>query len=214
MWVAKLRLKHNSIFEDNCSKLQVTVHSVALNRDVKNKTVEISSLHRLFGAPNCINTFIQQLKKHPRIKHIEAKNNTVFIVEKATGPASAFHPEIIFIKPAITDVTGYEHWEIGSWKREIINKFIQEIKNKVEHFYLSSLTNQKLDQIYFPKIYSELTTKQQQALSLAIEKGYYEIPKKTTLRELARLQNISLATYQQHLQVAEKKTLVNTPSSN
>ena len=53
----------------------------------------------------------------------------------------------------------------------------------------------------------KLTALQKMALELAINEGYYEAPKKTNLRELARLSKVSLATYQKHLQKAEAKVI-------
>ena len=56
-----------------------------------------------------------------------------------------------------------------------------------------------------------LTDKQKHAFDLAVEHGYYGIPKRTDLAKLSRMMKISLATYQEHLRRAESKII---PSLN
>jgi len=53
----------------------------------------------------------------------------------------------------------------------------------------------------------ELTTRQYNVLLLAVESGYYEIPKGTTTEELASKLDIARRTFDQHLRIAEKKVI-------
>lgn len=52
-----------------------------------------------------------------------------------------------------------------------------------------------------------LTPQQLKAVNLAIEKGYFEIPKKVNLEELSTQMKISRTTFLEHLRKAEKKML-------
>ena len=52
-----------------------------------------------------------------------------------------------------------------------------------------------------------LTDKQKNALSLAIEGGYYGYPRRITLEKLGKIQGMSYSTYQFHLRTAEKKIM-------
>nr|WP_225307842.1 MULTISPECIES: helix-turn-helix domain-containing protein [unclassified Haloarcula] len=47
------------------------------------------------------------------------------------------------------------------------------------------------------------------ALQLALESGYYEQPRKTSLRELADRTAVARSTYEEHLRKAENKLLTN-----
>ena len=85
--------------------------------------------------------------------------------------------------------------------------FIKKVKPLVDEFELLGLKNTPLQNVYFPKIMPKLTVLQKKALELAIKEGYYETPKKTNLRTLAKLSKVSLATYQKHLQKAESKII-------
>ena len=53
----------------------------------------------------------------------------------------------------------------------------------------------------------DLTPQQLKAVNLAIEKGYFEIPKKVNLKELSTQMKISRTTFLEHLRKAEKKIL-------
>ncbi|MBU7032963.1 MAG: helix-turn-helix domain-containing protein [Theionarchaea archaeon] len=53
----------------------------------------------------------------------------------------------------------------------------------------------------------DLTPKQLKAVNLAIEKGYFEIPKKINLEELSKQMKLSRTTFLEHLRKAEKKIL-------
>ena len=114
---------------------------------------------------------------------------------------------MFFVKPVIIDTQGYEHWEIASHRKEELMNFIKKVKPLADEFELLSMKNTALQNIYFPKVMPQLTALQKLALELAIKEGYYEAPKKTSLRTLAKLMGISLATYQKHLQKAESKVI-------
>lgn len=53
----------------------------------------------------------------------------------------------------------------------------------------------------------DLTPQQLKAVNLAIEKGYFEIPKKVNLEELSQQMKLSRTTFLEHLRKAERKIL-------
>ena len=133
-----------------------------------------------------------------------------FLLEQADTKVVAFYtPKIIFIKPVLINSGGYELWELASWEKEELTRFIEKVKEKIKDFKLLKLHNIPIDNIFFPKLMPDLTTKQKRAIELAIEEGYYQTPRKTNLRKLAKYMRVSLATYQQHLRVAEEKLIPN-----
>ncbi|MBI4257486.1 MAG: helix-turn-helix domain-containing protein [Thaumarchaeota archaeon] len=54
---------------------------------------------------------------------------------------------------------------------------------------------------------SELTKKQLQALLIALDSGYYNLPKKITTEQIARRLGVPRSTYEEHLRKAESKIL-------
>jgi predicted DNA binding protein len=171
-------------------------------------------MHQLIGEETQIKKFVNDLKKDKRTVSIELNGNTLFLVETAKKkPVSQFVRKNIFvIKPVVINNKGIEYWEIASHKKEELMNFIKNVKPLIEEFELLSMKNTPLQNIYFPKVMPNLTDLQKQALELAVKEGYYETPKKTNLRALAKLSKVSLATYQKHLQKAESKVIPDTLS--
>lgn len=61
--------------------------------------------------------------------------------------------------------------------------------------------------ISLSSVFSELTDKQLDALQVALESGYYQVPKKTTAEEIARRHRVPRTTYEEHVRKAESKIL-------
>ncbi|SFB91756.1 hypothetical protein SAMN05444422_10321 [Halobiforma haloterrestris] len=59
------------------------------------------------------------------------------------------------------------------------------------------------------QLFEDLTDRQLAALRLALESGYYEQPRKASLRELAERTSVARSTYEEHLRKAENKLLTN-----
>lgn len=208
MWVAKIILKHDCIIGNRCKEFNIMMQSLDLNEEKENRKVLTSSIHQLIGDKRNIKKFVQDLKKDERTKYVEFNGQTLFLVETAKSkPVSHFTRKMFFVKPVVIDTQGYESWEIASHKKTELTRFMDEVERLVDEFKLLSLKDTPLQNIYFPKIMPQLTDLQKKALELAIKHGYYEAPKKTNLRTLAKLMKISLATYQKHLQKAESKVI-------
>lgn len=213
MWIAKIKYKHKCILGDRCKKFNVSLQSVAFSVFKEGNRTITSSMHYVSGDEINIDKFIKDLKKDPNVIKIERKGNMFLLLEKAKQKAvKYFNPKIMFVKPVLIDKDGYEYWEISSWEKKIVADFVNNIKKDVKDFKLLKFINTKIDNVFFPKLMPDLTSKQKQAIELAIENGYYFTPKKTSLRKLAKLMRVSLATYQQHLRIAEEKLLPNAIS--
>jgi predicted DNA binding protein len=59
------------------------------------------------------------------------------------------------------------------------------------------------------RLFEKVTDRQMAALRLALESGYYEQPRKTSIRELADKTAVTRSTYEEHLRKAENKLLTN-----
>jgi len=55
--------------------------------------------------------------------------------------------------------------------------------------------------------FPELPEKQKGAIELAYEEGYYSYPKKSDLKDLAKIAKVSVPTFQENLRKAEIKLL-------
>jgi len=208
MWVAKFSLIHECILGTRCKKLNLEIQSIYLSHEIKKGKTYVYSFHHLLGEEENIKKLLRILKKDKRTIKVELNGHALFLLEKTNETPSEFYdPQMFLIKPVIIENNGWEHWEIASFNRELINNFIDNVEEHSIDFKLHSIKNEELQDVYFPKIMPKLTDLQKKAIKLAIKNGYYEIPKKTTLRKLAELFGVALATYQRHLQSAEKKII-------
>lgn len=208
MWIAKLKVRHDCILANRCRKFKVLLQSVNLNEEKAKKGFLVTSIHQMVGPDEAVKAFVNDLKKDARVKFLECNERTLFLVDSASKHLILeFSRKIFFVKPVIMDEGGMEYWEIASWDRSELSRFIEAAKKVAEVFELLSFKNTKLKDVYFPKVLPALTSKQKRAIELAVKNGYYQAPKKVGLRKLAKIMGISLATYQKHLQKAESKVI-------
>ncbi len=88
---------------------------------------------------------------------------------------------------------------VGSQKN--LRDFLGSLEELEITFEVISIKN------YYVKgkgILSSLTAKQYDCLKFALENGYYDIPKRTETRKLAKKKGVSHSTYSMHLRKAEK----------
>ncbi len=210
MWVLKLKIKHDCTIGSRCEKFGVICYSMLLSTWKEGEYYRESERHTLEGSPEVIKKFLEDIRKDNRVKNIEISGNTLFFISKSKKgiPGNFYNQRMFFTKPVFVDKHGNEYWEVGSYDRNVLVKFLENLeKENYEHLEVLQFKNTKLDNIYFPAIAPELTEKQKRAFDLAVEEGYYDIPKRTELKKLARLMGVSLATYHEHLKRAEAKVI-------
>jgi predicted DNA binding protein len=79
---------------------------------------------------------------------------------------------------------------------EVVSKRVYAEKSMIDTFAVS-----------LSLVFSELTTKQIEAIAAALELGYYKVPKKMTTQELAQRLKVPRTTFEEHLRKAESKVL-------
>ena len=204
MWKAKLKIRHDCIFDDRCRKYKVEVSVTSFNPFKKRGYYYTYHFGTVMG--DRTNEFLINIKKDKRVDYVEMEGNTFFIIEKRAKretPAVFYSPELIYIKPVFVDKTGYETWELASFNKATITDFAK----KIRECKIVSIQKTKLKDIYFPRLSPDLSPHQRKALSLAMQTGYYDFPKKIDLNQLAKISKVSRATFREHLRKAEKKIL-------
>jgi len=210
MWVAKIMYKHDCILGNRCRKFKVNLQSVAFSVFKEQGRFITSSMHYMSGKKNDMDRFVKDLALDKNVIRLERKEDVFLLLEKADSKAVKFFtPKIIFIKPVLVTSDGYETWEIASWEKEQVSKFVGNVKKEFKNSKLMKFHNVKIDNVYFPRLMPNLSARQKQAIELAIQEGYYKIPRKIDLRKLAEIMGVALATYEQHLRVAEEKLIPN-----
>lgn len=211
MWVTKLKIKHDCVIGNRCEKFKVTTLGTPFNVFQEKGITYAPQVQTIHGKEENIKEFIKDIKKEGRIKNLEIEKNTIFFVEvrKDKIPSTFYHQRLIHVKPVFVDVEGYEYWEIASWKKKFLTDFINKIEKEIGNIKILKMELTKLTDIHFPKLMPNLTPNQKRAIELALENGFYEWPKKTNLIKLAKLMDISVPTFREHLKRAEEKILPN-----
>ncbi|PIO07661.1 hypothetical protein COU59_03060 [Candidatus Pacearchaeota archaeon CG10_big_fil_rev_8_21_14_0_10_34_12] len=218
MWIAKLRIyDENDMISSRAKKFNVTILGYSLSNFEKRGKIFLSGCGLLIGEDKNKKKFIEDLKKDKRVKKFEI--NEDFFVTLITRPELTSikeiiaEPSFIYPKPIVILPTGEEIWEFASWERKPLMEKIK-ISEKKYNAELLKIENKKLGTLAIFNIIPELTKKQKNALEIAAKSGYYEYPRKTELRELAKVEGISLSTFQAHLRKAENKLLLNILKNN
>lgn len=154
--------------------------------------------------------FVRELKKSDKIVFCNDKDG--FLIGQLVEPRKysvIYDPEIIHLRPWFVDgENSVETFLVGSYKR----KYLTSIANIIKDKHLGRLDYIKwrdVSQFFIVNVMPNITKKQRKAIDLALKNGYYEYPRKTTLKSLAKIMKVSYATYQAHLRKAEQKLLPN-----
>ncbi len=130
--------------------------------------------------------------------------------EESKKEVSVFYnKEIIHYQPILFRHDGWEEWEVASLKRKNLEDLLSSgtIHYRLKLRYLK---RKKITQVGFFTMLPTLSVKQEHAVQLALEQGYYTYPRKTSLKRLATLAGLSFSTFQAHVRKAENKILTYT----
>ncbi|MFQ5975686.1 MAG: helix-turn-helix domain-containing protein [Candidatus Hydrothermarchaeales archaeon] len=92
------------------------------------------------------------------------------------------------------------HWTVLASSNDQIKNLIQRMKDNAMDAKLLSIKDISSKE--------ELTKRQEDILRISLEKGYFDYPKRTSIRELAGLFGISISTLSEILRTGQKKVLI------
>lgn len=208
MWLATFELDGSkATLGSAAKKANIRVLAYPISFHQQQDRVQVYFAAFLFGEDKNKKTFIQLLQKNLNILNIE--NNNSLVISQISDPGAAsvvYNPKIIFAQPVEIRADGTESWTLGSWEKEPLMNAGNFMK---EHYSgcLMKINETPITSFSFLNINPKLSTNQLKAVSLAIHHGYYEIPRKITLENLAEIMGISFSTCHNHLRKAEKKLM-------
>ncbi|MHA1691930.1 MAG: helix-turn-helix domain-containing protein [Candidatus Heimdallarchaeaceae archaeon] len=208
MWVAKIKFNSEGmLIGSKLPNYGVDILGFPLSYHYVNNAVIVQMAANLIGNNQNKKELIEDLRKEKRV--IELELNDDFLVATIREPKFAevfYNKSIIHVKPAIISSNGYAVIEVASYQKEPLSKIVDLAKNQYKG-QLLWIKQKKIKSISIMTVRPELTEKQRQAIELAMQKGYYEVPRKTSIQELAKHAGLSFSTFQVHLRKAEKKLL-------
>ena len=210
MWVVRFKNWHKDcIIRPRCAKYKVTDYVYLLNSWQTKKKFYYTELHILSGEPKNIKKFISDFKKEKSIVKFETEGNWIFTLNVLTGKttfeyATLFDRRIIYSKPVIQRIDGFEDWELTSWDRDVLMKVMDN-----SHFDMKLIFIKKMKKadLFLPQIHPDISEKQKKSLNIAIKNGYYAFPRKINLNQLAKIARISKQSFQESLCRAENKLI-------
>ncbi|MEF8883464.1 MAG: helix-turn-helix domain-containing protein [Halapricum sp.] len=109
---------------------------------------------------------------------------------------------------------GWEHYSVIAFDEGDVRALLQDLEadRDIEVLSKTAITEQRVPHSMLApvdQLFEDLTDRQMAALRLALERGYYEQPRKTSLRELAEDTAVARSTFEEHLRKAENKLLTN-----
>jgi len=109
---------------------------------------------------------------------------------------------------------GWEHYTVIAFDESDVRRLLRDLENDrdIEVLSKTALSEQQVPHSMLApvdRLFEDLTDRQLAALRLALENGYYEQPRKTSLRDLADQTSVARSTYEEHLRKAENKLLTN-----
>ena len=220
MWILKFRAlnKKNKIIE-LLVKLNLKANYYPINHFLKKGRYYFIAIGTIEGNEKDIDKFFKEINKlrkaktGRRLDFIERNENFFIIITslKASEENKKFvrifyNPEIIHLVPEKILEGGWEEWQVASPNRKALEKII-EVGTKLYNLKVKSFYWKKIRNIGFLTILPELTEKQLNALQLALENGYYDYPRKTSLKQLAKKAGLAFSTFQAHIRKAENKII-------
>ncbi|WP_418285617.1 helix-turn-helix domain-containing protein [Halorubrum sp. DTA46] len=109
---------------------------------------------------------------------------------------------------------GWEHYTVVAFDGEDIRELLGDLRSdrEIELLSKTSISEKQIPHSMLApanQLFEDITDRQLAALQLALERGYYEQPRETSLRDLADQTVVARSTYEEHLRKAENKLLTN-----
>ncbi|MXR40462.1 XRE family transcriptional regulator [Halobaculum sp. WSA2] len=109
---------------------------------------------------------------------------------------------------------GWEHYTVVAFDGADIRELLGDLRSDrdIELLSKTSISDTQIPHSMLApagQLFENITDRQLAALQLALESGYYEQPRKTSLRDLAEQTAVARSTYEEHLRKAENKLLRN-----
>ena len=208
MWRLRLKLRtENQFLGTLATKYHVSLAGYTFSSLKHKKFLHVTVSGIIFGETKDKKNFLKALENHPDFIDGETQGDfAIMVLRYPLKSEPIFNPKIIRPTPAIINKSGYHLWDLASFDRRVLERVISFVQENLEGEILS-FRDEKITNISFTLILPEVTKNQKASMELAINKGYYDYPKKITMEELADLQDISYSTYQEHLKKAESKIL-------
>lgn len=146
---------------------------------------------------------VAEIKKHPDVCRIDVshlKNGVLgSVVTERCAACRALTGSDCFLTSASSLEDGGVEWKLITGAEGSLSDLIERLKENGCRVELKSAVHLSKKSL--------LTSRQEEIIRAAFEKGYYDYPKKSTINELAKMFDISPSTLGEIIQRGEKKII-------
>ncbi|MBX4196118.1 helix-turn-helix domain-containing protein [Candidatus Pacearchaeota archaeon] len=208
MWVAKIKMNgEKALIGRLCKKYRVSARGYPISTQWKGKYIYLNFVIFAFGNRSNIKNFFKELSQHRRMSHFEIRGHIIVgYLRESSKLSPMYHHHVFHVEPVVFSPDGHEVWTVASWERKEIMSFSQLLESRYGSELLK-IREESISNLSVLTLHPELTLQQKKAVEVAIAQGYYDVPRKAELKELAHKIGVSYSTYQTHLRKAEKKLL-------
>ena len=210
------RLQHDSPYNNISRKYPTIPISVWCNHDKDILEIrcddatlfdkfydDFVNLCLVIGTPLIRNTFEQE-NVRVAIKHCSC-------YYQGSIMQALSHHNLLYIPP-VSHREGWEYYRIIGFDSKDIKDLFREFKRRAVFEILSNkkVTQQSVTDYFTISLggfFAGLTAKQMGAFLMALDFGYYKVPKRTTLDQIANVNRIPRSTYENHVRKAESKIM-------
>ena len=204
MYKFSFKIRHKNCAETSLSinfpKHYITVFDIQ-SRNPKEKQY----LYYIKGQENFFDFILEYITKsgsYKLAKEIERKKSSMMVLVVLNQ--SSYIQNIIqkyngFFIDLHTVSGGFEYWHIGVIDRKYIEPMRKELKK------IGDLETLHIGEVDFENML--LSKQQKKVFNFAMESGYYEMPRKTTIAQIAKALRINSSTTGEHLLKAENKII-------
>jgi predicted DNA binding protein len=205
MFEAKFKLKHIGCWTQGLKIFRsdfITHNTLSLTEDFVQDITEVSATNS--AEKEKIKKYFENcrlIKKAEMLQETD-KKLLIQIFTDTSKIKSVVHIVLknkCFPSKKVPLVDGWEVWTIASTRKSYLKKAIDEIQ-RLGEFRLLYIKKSTFDGF-------NLSPSQEKILKIAISHGYYNWPKKTSIKRIARQLNLSSATVAEHLRKAEIKII-------
>ena len=114
--------------------------------------------------------------------------------------------------PPVSHKGGWEHYKVIGFEARDMRRFFRDLSRKavVEILSKKNASDRSVTDSFTVSIgslFAGLTEKQTEAFVLALDNGHYEIPKRITLDQIAKINRVPRTTYEDKVRKAESKIM-------
>ncbi len=213
MFLAKLKLCHDDCpIVNRCVRFGTDVVSYPGHHYTKDGRQYVTTFCKFRDADEeTRKKYLADLRTDPQCTRLDVWG-TNFLYEYDLGEGGEhvmlyYTAAMTFTEPTLNSQDGHEYWGVAATGKETIGEFFRQLKKHMDVAKIVHIREERDMDFAFPLVTQRLSKTQKKVLKLALEKGYYNFPRRCKLADIARASGTSIATVQEHLRKAEAKIL-------